>query len=93
MQGKRSPGKVKRPWGCLITQGGAPTPKQVGSDNSGVCTDIREQRHIVISCMLFNIISSNTEETTEETCGKSMRLRGGVGSNLSLILPGCSLLN
>lgn len=88
---KKKSRKGKETLGMSYNPGGPPTPKQVGSDNSGVFTYLREQRHIVTSCMLFNIIRSNTEETPEETCGKSMRLRGGVGSNLSLILPGCFL--
>lgn len=55
--------------------GGHQHPNRWAMITQGVFTDLREQCHIVTSCMLFNIISSNIEETPEETCGKSMRLK------------------
>lgn len=53
MQGKRSPGEVKRPWECLITQGGGggdTNIKQVGNDNSGVCTENNVILSQVVCC-------------------------------------------
>lgn len=73
MQGKRSPGKVKRPWEYLITQGGGGTPtlKQVGNDNSGVCTENNVILSQVVCCstLLAETLKKPQKKHEVSPCG------------------------